>query len=228
MKKRRRVRNKGSKVDRGEGTGNDDITSSEETNETVVPNKSKNKSTTGGSNCEEAGPSASLENSTVKNDNEAMVEAEVHYFPRKRGVRTKKLKANKSVASGKFTTASSAEAMIGSQASASQLEKPYTLENKETPSVESRIAGFIFICSEKTKYDCFRYRVFGLPTGKLDLVKRIKRGTKLYLFDIHQKILYGIYSATSDGDKNLESDAFGGSFQAQVDIIYHNFFPRGK
>ena len=81
------------------------------------------------------------------------------------------------------------------------------------------LAGLIFMCSNETKRDCFKYRVFGLPEAKKNMVEQVKKGTKLFLFDVDKRILYGVYKATSEGGINLVEQAFKNSsrkFPAQV------------
>ena len=51
------------------------------------------------------------------------------------------------------------------------------------------------MCSGETRPECFRYRVLGLPRGRLDAVSRIRRGAALFLYDFHAKYLYGPYHA---------------------------------
>jgi hypothetical protein len=85
-------------------------------------------------------------------------------------------------------------------------------------SPRSRPAGLIFLCSSYTKRDCFRFKVFGLPLAKKDLVEEVVPGTFLFLYDFDAKRLYGVYEAVSRGGLNLEPDAFQGqgSYPSQV------------
>ncbi|KAK1320988.1 hypothetical protein QJS10_CPA03g01644 [Acorus calamus] len=91
-------------------------------------------------------------------------------------------------------------------------------ENKKRKKLLRKAAptGLIFMCNAKTKADCFRYKVFGLPASKKEMVADIYKGMRLFLFDVDLKLLYGIYKAAGPGGYNLEPKAFNSGFPSQV------------
>lgn len=80
--------------------------------------------------------------------------------------------------------------------------------------------GMIFMCSSKTKNDCYKYRVLGLPETKKGTVEKIYTGMRLFLYDVDLKLMYGIYKAVGPGGYNIEPKAFKSQFPSQVRLCF--------
>lgn len=91
--------------------------------------------------------------------------------------------------------------------------------NYVTKEGDESFEGMIFMSNRQTKKECFNRQLFGLPMSQASVVKLVKPGMKLFLFEYERRQLYGVFEATSCGALNIERDAFktsGGSFPAQV------------
>ncbi|GJX52987.1 development/cell death domain-containing protein [Tanacetum coccineum] len=97
-------------------------------------------------------------------------------------------------------------------------DKPES-SSKKKASKRVECMGMVFMCSSKTKTDCFRYKVLGLPGSKKDQVAKIYKGMRLFLFDVDLRLMYGIFKAAAPGGYNLEPKAFNSEFPSQVRFI---------
>ncbi|KAL9235311.1 hypothetical protein vseg_010077 [Gypsophila vaccaria] len=137
---------------------------------------------------------------------EQEIKNEVALKPKARRNRLRKRKTKKVVEEGTQD--------VTLDMNAKDVDKPGSSKNGKSKKVDSM--GMIFMCSSETKKDCYRYKVFGLPAGKKDIVSKIYKGMRLFLFDVDLKMLYGIYKAAGPGSSNIEPRAFKSKFPSQV------------
>ncbi|XP_043699478.1 uncharacterized protein LOC122650205 [Telopea speciosissima] len=79
--------------------------------------------------------------------------------------------------------------------------------------------GAIFMSNCSTKKECFRKKVFGLPSHQSSFVKKVRDGMFLFLFEYEKRELYGVFQASCNGAMNIIPDAFkslGKQFPAQI------------
>ncbi|XP_057971762.1 uncharacterized protein LOC131160294 [Malania oleifera] len=94
--------------------------------------------------------------------------------------------------------------------------------------------GAIFMSNTATKRECFRRKIFGLPSSQACFVKQVKAGMVLFLFEFEKRQLYGVFQACSDGAINIVPHAYrssGKQFPAQVQfstIWYCNPLPENE
>lgn len=102
------------------------------------------------------------------------------------------------------------------------LSMEYDDEENGFISVPAPEFGAIFMSNIATKRDCFKHKVFGLPSSMANFVKEVKKGMILFLFEYERRQLFGVYRAISDGGMNIVPHAFSSSgkqFSAQVRFV---------
>eukprot|EP00270_Netrium_digitus_P019005 TRINITY_DN734_c0_g1_i1.p1 TRINITY_DN734_c0_g1~~TRINITY_DN734_c0_g1_i1.p1 ORF type:complete len:575 (-),score=196.42 TRINITY_DN734_c0_g1_i1:303-2027(-) len=128
-------------------------------------------------------------------------------------------------------------------------EKGKKKKNKKAvkPVDDGTLAGFVFCCSNRTKDEVFKRRLFGAPAKSLDIVEQITPGLSLFCYNFDDKELYGVFTAKSAGKAGIIPEAFKtfGDFPVQVrfkvqkrykpltrdqlrEVIKENFISRNK
>ncbi|KAA8536821.1 hypothetical protein F0562_029299 [Nyssa sinensis] len=97
----------------------------------------------------------------------------------------------------------------------------FSMEYEEENGTLGRFpeSGAIFMSNIATKRECFKRKLFGLPSAQANFVKHVKAGMALFLFEFERRELYGVFRASSDGSMNIVPHAFSSSgkqFPAQV------------
>ncbi|MDD5288472.1 MAG: hypothetical protein PHY28_05105 [Dehalococcoidales bacterium] len=80
------------------------------------------------------------------------------------------------------------------------------------------IRGFLFACTNKSEQECLDRLLFSTDKLYGPVVIRIRRGDVLFLNNLDNDTLLGVFVAVSDGKLNIEPDAFGGRYPYQVKV----------
>jgi len=83
---------------------------------------------------------------------------------------------------------------------------------------EQLIRGFLFASTRKTEEECFKKMLFGTEAFYGPIVIRIRKGDLLFLNNLDTNNLYGVFKAVSDGDFNIQPDAWEGKYPYQVKV----------
>jgi DNA modification methylase len=78
--------------------------------------------------------------------------------------------------------------------------------------------GFLFACTEKTEAECFERPLFGADKVYAPIVIRVRKGDLLFLNNLDTNTLYGVFKAVSNGDLNIQPDAWNGKYPYQVKV----------
>lgn len=92
------------------------------------------------------------------------------------------------------------------------------LYDKDQAKQSTAEIGWVFMCDGRTQEECLERKLFGAPKRDWRRVSQIKKGDTLFLLNYETSWLYGVFEAVTDGMMNLDGDAFGGYFPAQVRV----------
>eukprot|EP00457_Paulinella_chromatophora_P000221 gb/GEZN01000221.1/.p1 GENE.gb/GEZN01000221.1/~~gb/GEZN01000221.1/.p1 ORF type:complete len:1802 (+),score=284.99 gb/GEZN01000221.1/:73-5478(+) len=69
--------------------------------------------------------------------------------------------------------------------------------------------GMMFICTKETFKECMELKLLGLPRQHLRVVRSLKAKTSaLFLFNVGERQVYGVFEATSNGQENMVPGAW--------------------
>jgi hypothetical protein len=95
---------------------------------------------------------------------------------------------------------------------------PGVLYDKDQEKQSTAEIGWVFMCDRRTQEECLGRKLFGSPKRDWRRVSQVKKGDTLFLLNFEMSELHGVFEAVTDGVINLEADAFGGYFPAQVRV----------
>lgn len=79
--------------------------------------------------------------------------------------------------------------------------------------------GYVFLCRNETQMQCLDKSLFALKEGALERMKTaITADTQIFLLNINSGALIGIFKPVGSPELNIDAEAFGGEFPAQVKV----------
>jgi len=86
---------------------------------------------------------------------------------------------------------------------------------------EQLVRGFFFACTAKSEAERLKRLLFGTEKTYGPIVLRIRNGDLLFLNNLTENTLLGIFKAVSNGNFNIQPDAWKGKYpyQVKVDIL---------
>jgi len=75
-----------------------------------------------------------------------------------------------------------------------------------------------FVCSKETEAECFQRMLFGDTAKFRGVVERVKEGDICFLYNLDTDTLFGPFEAKSSGQMDIEPEAWGGKYPAQVKV----------
>lgn len=87
---------------------------------------------------------------------------------------------------------------------------------EEVRANRNPVAGFVFLCDDKTRGEVLKLRCFGLPKKNFEEMQTIDDTTQLFLWNFRSTQLMGPFSADGKPALNVEPSAFNGRFPAQL------------
>jgi transitional endoplasmic reticulum ATPase len=77
---------------------------------------------------------------------------------------------------------------------------------------------FFAICTDRTEKECLEKGLFGDRVWRFKYFESIKKGDLGFLLNVSKDQLLGIFAAESKADRNIDPNAWGGEFPAQVKV----------
>jgi DNA modification methylase len=98
------------------------------------------------------------------------------------------------------------------------MTKTVFMTSEETLSDQKEVHGFIFACTRNSQDECFKKMLFGTNRQYGAVAMRVRKGDFLFLLNLDTDVLYGIFRAASDGQMNLNAEAWNGNYPYQIAV----------